>query len=479
MKKVVNGKITPLSKLFYGVGEMTFGVTNTVLSVYLLITLTDYLKVSPVWASIIVVAGIVWDAVTDPVVGWLSDNSGGKFGRRRRYFLFYALPLGLSFFLLWMSPTLMTAGTPEAVKVLVVLILYLCTITALTLVNVPYGSIIMEMTDDYDERTSLTGFRMICSAVATLLAIGLGDAILGAGPIYETGKNLVYVGLVFGIFVAAAALLCYFGTFERRSFVKPALRPKFDFKKYVVESWKSKPFRQVSIAYLCAFTVIGLLQTLLQYYCTYWLRAPELFVVLAGAVLAVAIVSTPLWTLISKKYGKKNTFLTSCALSVLSLVGIFFVGQLDNPDGIVMSLEASAAAMPFYGYIFIFLLGVGVGGVQLMPFSMMPDAINFSMKAGDMDEGAYYGIVTFVQKLGMGAATMLIGPILSLSGYIEPPENQPEGILHTQTPLTNEVIRMMFVGLSIIIILIGAAAVFKYTIDRDALNKKIKGGGDA
>ncbi|MDR2091501.1 MAG: MFS transporter [Clostridiales bacterium] len=473
MKKVINGKITPMTKVLYGMGEMTFGVTNTILSVYLLITLTDYLKIEPVWASVIVVAGIVWDAVTDPVVGWLSDNSGGKFGRRRRYFLFYAIPLGLSFFLLWMSPALMAEGTHEAVKIIVVLILYLCTITMLTLVNVPYGSIIMEMTDDYDERTSLTGFRMVCSALATLLAIGIGDTILGEGPIYETGKNLIYVGLVFGIFVTAAAFLCYLGTFERRSFVKPALRPKFNFKKYVLESWKSKPFRQVSIAYLCAFTVIGLLQTLLQYYCTYWLRAPELFVVLAGGVLAVAIVSTPLWTFIAKKYGKKNAFLMSSALSVLSLIGIFFVGQLDNPEGIVMSLEASMAAMPVYGYIFIALLGVGVGGVQLMPFSMMPDAINFSMKEGDVDEGAYYGIVTFVQKLGMGAATMLIGPVLSLSGYEEPPKNQPKGILHTQDAFTNEVIRAMFVGLSIIIIVIGALAVWKYTIDRDALHKKI------
>jgi Na+/melibiose symporter-like transporter len=475
MKKVINGKITPLARVFYGMGEMGFGVTNTILSVYLLITLTDYLKVAPVWASVIVVAGIVWDAVTDPVVGWLSDNSGGKFGRRRRYFLFYAVPLGVSFFLLWLSPTLMAAaGASEVTKVLVVLILYLCVITLLTLVNVPYGSIIMEMTDDYDERTGLTGARMICSASATLIAIGLGDTILGAGPIYETGKNLVYVGLVFGIFIAAAVLLCYLGTFERRTFVKPALRPKFDFKKYVIESWKSKPFRQVSIAYLCAFTVIGLLQTLLQYYCTYWLRAPELFVVLAGGVLAVAIFSTPLWEFISKKYGKKNAFLASSALSIISLIGIFFVPQLENHGGLVMDLGASMAAMPVHGYIFIVLLGVGVGGVQLMPFSMMPDAINFSMKAGDMDEGAYYGIVTFVQKLGMGAATMLIGPILSMSGYIEPPENQPADILHTQSPLTNEVIRALFVGLSIVIIAIGMAAIFKYTIDRDALNKKIK-----
>ncbi|MDR2046742.1 MAG: MFS transporter [Clostridiales bacterium] len=472
MKKVIGGKITAGAKVLYGMGEMAFGVTNTALSVYLLITLTDYLNVNPVWASVIVVAGIVWDAFTDPAVGWLSDGDGGKFGRRRKYLLFFAVPLGLSFFLLWTAPTLMAAGTPEALKVLIILALYLAVISFLTLVNVPYGSVIMEMTDDYDERTSLTGSRMICSALATLGAIGLGDAILGAGPIYETGGNLIYVGLVFGIFVAAASLLCYYGTFERRTFVKLTPRPKFNFKKYVLGSWKSKPFRQVAVAYLCAFTVIGLLQTLLQYYCTYWLKAPELFVVLAGAVLAVAILSTPLWTFISKKLGKKNAFLYGSALSVLSLIGVFFIGQLQEGDA-ALTMDASIGLMPVFGYASVFFLGVGVGGVQLMPFSMMPDAINFSMKAGDMDEGAYYGIVTFVQKLGMGAATMLIGPILSLAGYVEPPKGIPEGILHTQPAFTSEVIRAMFVWLSVLIIIIGVLAVVNYKIDRETLREKI------
>ncbi|MDR1905330.1 MAG: MFS transporter, partial [Clostridiales bacterium] len=320
MKKVNEaGKITVLSKLCYGMGEMTFGVTNTVLSVYLLITLTDYLSVNPVWAAVIVVVGIIWDAFTDPFVGFLSDNSGGKYGRRRRYLLFYGVPLGIMFFFLWLAPTLMTPETAEAVKIIVILAVYLCVITLLTLINVPYGSVIMEMTDDYDERTSLTGFRMALSAVATLGGIGVSEAILGEGPIYKTGGNLVYVGVVFGIFVAVAAFLCYYGTFERRQFIKPAKLPKFDFKKYMFESWKSRPFRQVAIAYLCAFTVIGLLQTLLQYYTTYWLRAPELFVVLAGLVLVLAIVSTPLWTYISKKFGKKNTFLMSSLLAIISL----------------------------------------------------------------------------------------------------------------------------------------------------------------
>ncbi|MDR1939869.1 MAG: MFS transporter [Clostridiales bacterium] len=475
MEKIRNGKITFFSKLCYGMGEMSFGVTNTVISVYLMITLTDFLKIDAVWASVIVFTGIIVDAFTDPIIGYLSDNSGGKFGRRRRYMLFYAVPLGAAFFLLWMFPSVMTPATPEIVKVAVILLIYLCVIVLLTLVNVPYGSVIMEMTDDYDERTSLTSFRMILSAVATLAAIFVADTILGSGAIYETGGNLIYVGLVFGIFIAAAALLCFWGTFERRTFIKPAVRPRFDFKKYVIESWKSRPFRQVAIAYLCAFTVIGLLQTLLQYYTTYWLRAPELFVVLAGGVLLVAIFSTPLWTYIAKKLGKREAFLISCALSVISLIGLFFVPQLDTLNDLIFKdIARSMAAMPAFGYIFIVLLGIGVGGIQLMPFSMMPDAINFSMKKGDMDEGAYYGIVTFAQKLGIGLATMLIGPILSLAQYQNPPENQSPDELFQQLEVTNEVIRAMFVGLSIIIIVLAAVSIFKYEINRDVLQKKIK-----
>ena len=91
-----------------------------------------------------------------------------------------------------------------------------------------------------------------------------------------------------------------------------------------------------------------------------------------------------------------------------------------------------------------------------------------------MDEGAYYGVVTFVQKLGTGIATILIGPILEFAGgYKSPPKDQPEDVLFQQDNTTNQIIRILFVGLSAVIILLGALAIFKYTLDREALKKKL------
>jgi GPH family glycoside/pentoside/hexuronide:cation symporter len=273
--------------------------------------------------------------------------------------------------------------------------------------------------------------------------------------------------------VAAAALLCYFGTFERRQFEKAPVRPPFNFKKYVMQSWKSKPFRQVALAYLCAFTVIGLLQTLLPYYATYWLRAPEMFVILAGAVLVLAIVSTPLWTYVSNKLGKRAAFMISCALCIASLAAVFFIGQLDLGDDF-KDLGKSLAAFPAFGYIGVCFLGIGVGGVQLLPFSMMPDAINVSMKEGETDEGAYYGIVTFVQKIGMGAATLLIGPILQIAKYKNPPSDWNTELLFTQENAANQTIRAMFIGLSALVIILGMLAVWNYKVDRKVLQENLK-----
>jgi Na+/melibiose symporter-like transporter len=186
-----------------------------------------------------------------------------------------------------------------------------------------------------------------------------------------------------------------------------------------------------------------------------------------------------MWSAISAKIGKKPTFIIASLVAVVSFVGVYFIGQFPIED--YADMMKGMANMPAFGWVFIVLMGIGIGGVQLMPFTMIPDAINFSLDADDKSEGAFYGIVTLAQKVGTVLATLLIGPILTGIGYKTPPPNYDplvQGIFEQSTEVAQG-IRDLFIFLSLAIILLGAVAMIRYKVDKKALSEKLQLREDA
>ncbi|OVE79998.1 hypothetical protein BVY02_01675, partial [bacterium J17] len=219
-------------KVCYGIGDASFGVAVSSVGFWLLIYLTDVAGLGALYAGIAIMIGRVWDAVTDPVMGWITDHTKTRWGKRRPYLLFGAIPYAIAFFSLWVVPDFKNEVLIFAYVTVTLLIFN----TALTVVFVPYTSLTAAITQDYNERTSLTGFRMTFGQISFLIGAAIPSALVlwissggalevldsigqlslfgGAWP--STARHAYFLmALIFAIIIIATIWTTFLGTTER------------------------------------------------------------------------------------------------------------------------------------------------------------------------------------------------------------------------------------------------------------------------
>ncbi len=500
-------KIPLLSKVSYGMGDATFTFGTAITGFYLLIFLTNVVGLKGYLASLIIFAGFLWDAITDPIVGHFSDKIRSKFGKRRKLMLIAIVPLALSFFGVFGLSTLVANLTPELlglsnqylglvmyIKAFIVLIIYLIFYLCYTLAYIPYISLINDMTTDYHERTSLTGSRMIATIIATIVAVAVPDLIMGDITITHSGEKFILISAIFGVLMVIIMLITIFGTSEMVDKEEPNTA-KFSFYKNFVQCFKEKNFRRASFAFMFSLSAIFVLQDTIQYYVNYWLLSPELFLPLAGGVLVLGFLSVPLWMIVASKIGKRNTLFIGSLFWVIAFSILFFLPQ-QNFNGIMINFQneiyvlpqtmgEAIRSFPWYGWAAVIILGFGMGNIHLTAYGMYPDAISHMLEAAKDKEGSYFGAVSFLQKVGIGFATLIIGPILDLSGYLAKPsqtwfialESAHQTIdatwLYLQpTDAAPFAIKIVFCALPIVLMILASVSVKRYDVDKHYIETK-------
>jgi GPH family glycoside/pentoside/hexuronide:cation symporter len=395
MGKAASARLSWKAKLAYGSGDMGFSLTSTLIGAYLAIFLTDVVGLAPGLAAGALFIGRTWDYVNDPMVGWLSDRTRTRWGRRRPFLLFGALPFGLSFLLLWWRPPLQAAAALAAYYALAYLVFDTCS----TLVGMPYLALTPELTPDYDERTSLTTYRMFFSIFASLLAFTVPLLIIGAfRP--ENARKVMLTGLLFGLVAAAPLFWVFASTRERREFSQaspPRLR----------ETWKSvvtnRPFRLGLGIYVFTWMAVDLVQAIILYFLKYCVRREAQADLIMGSIFVSAILSLPLWNLLSRRWDKRVAFIAG--------VSFWTAVQL-----VIISLGPSTPLPLLIGLCV--LAGVGVGAAHVLPWSILPDAVEYNeYTTGVRQEGTFYSLVTLAQKVASSVAVPLCLLLLQLAGY--------------------------------------------------------------
>ena len=164
------------TKIAYGVADLGIALLTASIQFFLLFYYTDILGIDPgIAGTALLVGKLTWDAINDPLVGYFSDRTRSRWGRRKPYMLIGAIPFGLTMWLLFSLPP----GLTGASAFLAILGSFLLVDTTQTLVSVPYYALSAELTLDYDERTSLISIRMIFTVLGYILGAAATTAVAG------------------------------------------------------------------------------------------------------------------------------------------------------------------------------------------------------------------------------------------------------------------------------------------------------------
>jgi len=391
-------------KLGYGICDLGGSLHFTVIAFWLLIYLTDTVGIAAGLAGIVVMVGRIWDAVTDPVVGYVSDRTKTRWGRRRPFIFFGSIPMFLAMAVLFTNPSVFMGGEWRPIDHQAFLVIWgmlaFCLLeTFFTVVNIPYSSLTPDLTQDFHERSSLNGYRFVFAVVGTLFSAGLALPIVQALPTKSMGFSVM--GVFFGAVMMIVAMITFFTVKEPDI---PRSKPQMGFFKTYLKVFKNKPYVNILFTHAAHVTAITIISGILPYYFKYILNDEAKTTIGLVILLVTAMLFIPVSVLFSKKVGKKPVYITGMSILVVSSMVLFFFGH-------TMGLPFVLALM--------FVDGIGLGFIYAMPWAIMPDTVEYDyLKTKERTEGAFYGIWTFILKLGQAIAIGLMGWVLAASGYV-------------------------------------------------------------
>ena len=438
-------RLTRGRKVAYGVGDMGGSVFVTITGFFLAAYLLDVVGLRPAAFGLIFLIAQIWDAITDPIIGLLADRTRSRWGSKRPWLLFGAVPFGLAYFLQWVVPDFGPTGLFFYYLVVALLLR-----TAFTIVNIPYQALVPVLTRDYDERTRLNAYRSSLNVFAGILAVALHPLLVGLGGDNERLGYLISGG-VWGMFIALVILTAFRFTYELPPETAPAAPENIRWTSLLKEMWqplRSRPFLFLAGVYLLSWTCVLLVQANLLLFMRYWANAEEQFIGIVLVFQVMVVLALMVWARLSDRIGKRRVYVIGVMIWAVGLSSLFFVPR--------------DAVTPYY-FAAIFI-GVGAAVAYLIPYSMLPDVVEHDeLRTGQRREGIFYAMFTLLQKAGPALGIAVSSFALEAAGYINPAVpgelvEQPESILTT--------LRVFVSFVPVGLLLLSLPLVFLYPITR-------------
>lgn len=445
------------TKLVYGTGDWGIASFGTIRQVFYAIFLTDVVGLEPRLASLAVLVGVIWDAINDPLIGTLSDNIRTRWGRRRPFLLLFAIPYGLGFLLLWWAPPWQS----QVWLMIHVTLAYMISDTLQTLVSVPFFAMTPEMTPDYDERTSLTGYRMFFNLLASLAtAVGspmIVDKAVRAGLTSQQGYLMV--AALFGG-LAILPFMAIFLVVRERSGPRPPAAPTF--QETLHTAWRNIPFRFATVLYMLNWITFDLVALMLPFFLVYWVAGGNLLAtvdvfgesialesVVLGMLLVVAVIALPFWAWLARRLSKQSAYIIGMSFwaGVQLLIILIRPGQV----GFVLALAVMA--------------GLSVSTAHILPDAIFPDVIEWDeLRTRHRREGIYYGTKNFIRKLTGAFSIFLALQMLGWFGYQAPPQGATQ---FSQSAAALWAIRILTGPIGAVLLISAIAVAWFYPLSRE------------
>ena len=440
----------------YGAGDLGPAITANIVVVFLLVFFTNVAGLDPGLAGSILLIGKIWDAINDPMLGALSDRTESKWGRRLPWMLWGAVPFGFFFFLQWVVPHFSdNPSTNQWGLFWYYVVISIFSNAFYTVVNLPYTALTPELTQNYDERTSLNSFRFAFSISGSILSLIIALVLFGVFP-NDPIKQYLLIGGVCAVLSVLPLYWCVFGIRERvlegeaRRQANPPPPQTMSYWEQLKAAFRNRPFLYVVGIYLCSWLAVQNTVAIIPYFVQNWMGLAEQdFTQVVIAVQVTGLIMLFVWTAVSKRVGKKAVYFMGMSVWVIAQIGLFLL----QPGQVV------------WMYVLAVMAGFGVSTAYLVPWSMIPDVIELDeLNTGQRREGLFYGYMVLLQKVALAIGVFLVGQSLQVSGFLKTVAGQPKPI---QPDSALWAIRLMIGPIPAVILLIGLVLAYFYPITRE------------
>lgn len=506
-------KLTLWQKIGYGLGDIYGGGSGVVISFYYLVFLTDVIRIRPALAGTVILISKIYDSITDPLEGVIADRTRTPLGRRRPYLLAGIVLIFLSFFALFYP----VGFESETGRFVFVLLTYLFFSTVVSIVMLNYNALQAELTLDYNERTSLSSYRIFFSTVSSIAAAVLPLEIVGRFADVRTGW--IVMAASFGIFFALPFIATVAATREREAFQQPPepvdtsplwknlLKPHttplagfayvaallaiiffttngdfgklanwqtwaliggiavvaFPLSNFIIEIFrvfgyldalKIRAFRYTLLMYLFAFVAIDTVGSLVIFFMKNYLGRVGETNFVSGTLLVSQVAVLLIFVWLSRRTSKRTGYIVGAFI----WMGAMFLSFLIAPG------QPSFAI-----YVFAAIVGFGTGGIVVMIYAIFPDIPDVDeLLTGERREGMYSALWTFARKLSSAVALFLVAQALDWAGYIPPVEQVIEGatrlVEQPQPAIFVLTLRLLFAFIPIILLAFTLIYAFRFPL---------------
>lgn len=452
-------KVPMTQKIAFGVGMLANQMFPAAISIFIVVLVQDLGFPGWMW-GVVSLAPRIFDSLTDPIMGFISDNTKSKWGRRRQYVFLGAITMGISFVIMWQ----LFRDSPIDYNFAYFLFWSIVFYLGLTIFSVPYVAMGYEMSDDFHERTSIMAIAQWIGQWAWVIAPWFW-VIMYDTAWFETAdiavrELAIWVGLACAICAMVPAI-----------FIKSKSTLEEDYSPMTMkniggslikiwdsfgEAFTSAPFRKLCFATFLIFNAFNTVAAFTFFIIVYYLfngdaGAAGIWPTLFGSVgaLCTTFLVIPIVAKISKAMGKKKAFLFSQSISVLGYVMLWFLFIPGKPYLFLI-------ALPFFSF--------GIGGLFTIMMSMTADVIDLDeLTSGQRREGIFGAIYWWMVKFGFAIAGGLSGAIFSVIGFDTALEVQPESAIVG--------LRLFFSGLPILGTVIAMLIMRNYDISEERANE--------
>ena len=382
------------TKFFYAGGDFAINIMWQLTVFYLLFFYTDIFGLSPAKAGLVFFIAKIWDAITDPIMGYIADNTFTRWGKFRPYILFGSVPALIAIIMCFTSPNLSPIG-----KFYWALFSYITFTTLYTIIAIPIGSLIPAMTNDVNERTSLASFRYLGASSGSIVVAVLTLPLVGMFSSSKIGFPITVS--IFALFALVFFFLCFYFTNENFSKV---YKKRVSIKDTISMVMSNSPLHFIIIALLGTWVANNIKQVTTIYFVKYNLQLEAYFSLILLAAILLIMFGAYLANVIKNLFEKKTIYIIGSMLYVVTDLIIYFITGYEN--------------LWFFGFITSFgFIGFGMAGV--VAWSMLADTIEFGeWKSGFRAEGVLNSSYVFLFKLSVGFSAWLAGYILESTNYI-------------------------------------------------------------